>query len=917
MNVAFRRWLISVGAVLVVIAMIFLAGLWIVRSSFPAVSGVLPAAGLQADVQVLRDRFGVPHIRAENMHDLYFAQGFVTAQDRFWQMDFWRHIGAGRLSEYFGASTLGTDQYLRTVGFRRAAQDDLDAMDTDTRSVFDWYAQGVNAYVSTRTPSALSLEYALLQLQGVKVTIEPWAPLDSLTWLKAMAQDLGGNMRRELYTMDLIQKMGLARTRDFFGTFRYDELPVIVSDRELPRGLLRGSLPARPGTRAGSMGMESPLQMLTQPEVQVGRAPWGAPGGILKAALEPLAFGAGPGIGSNDWVIGGSRTASGKPILANDPHLSIQMPSIWYETDLYCGAVEAQPGKNAGPFHVQGVSFAGVPGVIIGHNDRIAWGVTNVNPDVQDLYQEKVNPENPNQYEVNGRWVDMAVRQETIKVAKQDDPVNILVRETRHGPVITDAGGFAGYKGFGMNPSGGFGTTSPTAAAGATAGASSGSAAGAVPGIPAGMDLRVLSLKWTALQVNHTFRSVIQIDKARNWDEFRDALRLWDVPSQNFVYADVDGNIGYQTPGLIPIRSRGYGLVPSPGWTDDYEWKGFIPFDDLPRSYNPPKGYIVTANNPVTTPDYKYFISDDYSHGYRARRISELIEGARGKLTVSDVAAIQGDTLNLSAREVIPYLKPLTLDGDAARGRDLLLGWDMRMDTGSAGAAVYAYFWQALVEEVFKNAVPASLWNRDTVLEDNSRLMNTIAEMLPDPVAPLWDNPATLDLHENRDMVLATALHKGMKAGIRKLGKDITRWRWGTVHTALFRNQTFGDSGIKPVEAIFNRGPVPVGGGMQQVVSSDWNPEKPFDARGISSMRMILDLSSFGGSRMMNATGQSGHVGNHHYSDMIMPWARVQYHAVYWDEAALRNAGVTRLDLQPAQPARSAVRNAAPASSGQ
>ena len=886
MKVTLRRWLISVGAVLVVIAIIFLAGLWIVRSSFPAVRGTLPAAGLQADVQVLRDQFGVPHIRAANMHDLYFAQGFVTAQDRFWQMDFWRHIGAGRLSEYFGKSTLGTDMYLRTVGFRRAAEDEYRAMDPDTKAAFDWYAEGVNAYVSTRTPSALSLEYTLLQLQGVKLVIEPWTAVDSITWGKLMDQDLGGNMRREMYTMDLVQKMGLARTRDFFGTYRYGELPVIVSDTELPRQLLRGSVPAGAGSKAAAFG-RSPLQMLAAPAVDVGSAPWGLP----EAALKSLALGSGLGIGSNDWVIAGSRTASGKPILANDPHLAIQMPSVWYETDLYCGALDAQPGKNAGePFHVQGFSFAGVPGVIIGHNDRIAWGVTNVNPDVQDLYQEKVNPENPNQYEVNGKWTDMVVQQETIKVAKQDDPTVILVRGTRHGPVITDSSGFAGYKGFGINPASGF---------------------------PAGLDLRVLSLRWTALQINHGFCALVRMDKARNWNEFREALRQWDAPSQNFVYADVDGNIGYQTPGLIPIRARGSGLVPSPGWTDDYEWKGFIPFDDLPRSYNPPKGYIVTANNPVTTPNYKYFISDDYSHGYRARRISELIEGARGKLTVSDVAAIQADTLNLSAREVLPYLKPLALDGDAARGRDLLLQWDMRMDPGSAGAAVYGYFWQALVEEVFKNRVPASLWNRDTVLEDNSRLMNTVAELLPDPVAPLWDNPNTLDVRENRDQVLTTALQKGMKAGLKRLGKDVGKWKWGTVHMALFRNQTFGDSGIKPVEAIFNRGPVAVGGGMQQVASSDWNPEKPFDARGISSMRMILDLSDFNASVEVNATGQSGHVGNGHYSDMIRPWALVHYHALYWDDAALRKAGLTRLVLQPARPARSAVRNAPAAGSGQ
>ena len=808
-----KHWFVAVGAVCAVIAVIFCAILWIVRSPFPQTSGVLSAKGLQADVEVLRDRYGVPHIRAQGMHDLYFAQGYVTAQDRFWQMDFWRHIGAGRLSEYFGKSSLGTDAYLRIVGFRRAAEQDYLAMDPDTRSVFEWYAEGVNAYISGRTPSALSLEYALLQLQGVKVAIEPWGPVDSFTWGEAMAQNLGGNMQREIYSLELIQELGLARTRDFFGTYRYTELPVIVSDSELPKKLLRGS--ASVGSTPGSVPRAaSPIEMLINPPAEVGALPWGIPTGIFSS----LGLGGGPGIGSNDWVISGSRTASGKPILANDPHLAIQMPSIWYETDLYCSASGAEPGKNAGgPFHVQGFTFAGVPGVVVGHNDRIAWGVTNVNPDVEDLYIEKVNPENPNQYEVNGKWVDMTLRQETIKVFKQDEPVQMLVRETRHGPVITDSSGFSGSRAFSLSPVGPF---------------------------PKNLELHVLSLKWTALQLNRTFRSVLLIDKARNFNEFREALRSWDVPSQNFVYADVDGNIGYQTPGQIPIRARGNGSVPSPGWTDDFEWTGFIPFENLPFSYNPQKGYIVTANNPVTSPRYRYFISDDYSHGYRARRIAELIEGARGKIAVADVEAIQADTLNLSAREVMPYLKAIALDGDAARGRNVLSTWDMRMDAGSAGAAVYGYFWQALLEEVFRNKVAASLWSTDTMLEDNSRLMNTVAELLPDPTAPFWDNPNTLDVRETRDDVLARAMQAGMKAGIKRLGKrpaplEVGHGAHGAVPQPDIRQVRHQRRWSGSSTAV----PYPSAAACSRSSPPTGAPTSPSSTRDISSMRQIVDLA--------------------------------------------------------------------------
>jgi penicillin amidase len=773
--------------------------------------------------------------------------------------------------------------YLRTVGFRRVAEQEYQEMDPDTKSIFDAYAEGVNAYIGGKAPSRLGIEYTLLKLQGVPAVVEPWVPADSITWSKLMAQDLSTNMRRELYEIDIIQKVGLARARDFFGTYRFGEMPVIVSDSELPQTLLR------PGARTGVGALSGQRDARAAQALLAPLAPRAAArlDPDLSAALQglathivggvslgaPLALGDAPGLGSNNWVISGSRTASGKPILANDPHLGIQMPSIWYEVDLYCSAQEQQPGKNAGgPFHVRGFSFASLPGVIIGHNDRIAWGVTNLFPDVQDLYMEKINPENPNQYEVNGHWVNMTIHREEIRVSHQEEPTVILARETRHGPVITDSGGFSSYQGFTMNPSGTF---------------------------PMSLDLRVLSLKWTALQPAASLRSVLLLDKARNFEEFRDALRSWNVPAQNFVYADVDGNIGYQAPGLIPIRSKGDGTVPSPGWTDDYEWKGFIPFDDLPRSYNPPKGYIVSANNPLTSPAYRYFIGDDFDRGYRARRIAELIEGARARITVTDVEAIQADTLNIFAREIIPFLKPLTLDGDAARGRDILSAWDMRMDTGSAGAAVFGYFWQALVELVYKEKFPAAMWNADVLLDDNSRLMNSVTELLEDPRAPFWDRPRTDEVRETRDEILGMALQRGMKAGIRALGKDPGLWRWGKVHTALFRNQTFGKSGISLVEKIFNRGPVPVGGGMQQVVSSDWRPDKPFEANLISSMRQIVDLSSLSSSVFMNATGQSGHVGAGHYSDMIAPWRLVKYHPSFWDETDLRKAGVERLVLQP------------------
>ncbi len=680
-------------------------------------------------------------------------------------------------------------------------------MDAEVKAVLDAYAEGVNAYLAGKRPGQLGLEFAFLRLQGVKFEIEPWSPVNSLTWLKIMSQDLGGNMNRELYALDLLHALGTDLSADFFGSYQ-PGMPFIVADTELPAALLT--------TRVGAASPAAldPSDLAGIPTRLVG-------GFDLSAGL---ALGTGAGIGSNNWVIAGSRTASGKPILANDPHLGIQMPSIWYEVDLACTAMDAQPGKNAGePFHVRGFSFPGTPFVIVGHNDRIAWGVTNVGPDVQDLYIERINPSDPNQYEVDGRWVDMKVRREEIRISKQDEPLELLVRETRHGPIITDQGAYAGYRGFGINPRGAY---------------------------PANIELKALALRWTALQENQTFDAVLGIDRARNFQEFRQALRSWDIPSQNFVYADVDGNIGYQTPGLIPVRAAGDGSLPVPGWTGLFEWKGFIPFDELPWSYNPPKGYVVTANNPVASPNYRHFIAGEFDFGYRARRIAAMIEGAGRKLTVADVQAMQADTLDPLALELIPYLAPLALSDPAvAKARDVLSAWDGRMEPESAAAAVYSHFWLCLVEEILKDQVPRSLWNPDTVLENNSRQINTVRSLLEHPDNRLWDRSTTLDVRETRDDVLASALAKAVTRGIKAQGKNLAAWRWGKVHTARFQNQTLGTSGIGLVEWIFNRGPVPVGGGFQTVRCTDYKVSEPFGVYAVSSLRQVIDLADLGASQ--------------------------------------------------------------------
>ena len=469
----------------------------------------------------------MPHIYAFNEHDLYFAQGYVHAQDRFWQMEFWRHIEPGAYLEIVGEAGLEQDRFIRTVGWNRMAQA---ATDTWLRKrLRPWpsseaYSAGVNAYLAEQGDD-VSLNRRILALSGEPWEIEPWKPIDSIGWSIVMSWDLGGNWSDERDRAALIREVGEATAASILPPYPFEERPVIA-----PTDLL---------SNRGELDLEPAQERLLPAGVDWSRVD-------TEIAGTPPQIGLAMGstaVGSNNWVVSGEHTATGLPLLANDPHLGIQMPSIWYEIGLHA------PGMN-----VAGFSFAGVPGVIIGHNDYVAWGVTNVGPDVQDLYIERINPSNPNQYEYMGEWQDMEMITERILV-NGGEPVELPVRITRHGPILNEV----------------------------------------VDG-----ESDVLALRWTAQEPNAIFHAFTLLNRARNYEEFREALRYFDVPAQNFVYADVEGNIAYQMPGRIPIRGEGMGLVPVPGWTGEHEWEDFIPFE-LPALYSPEPSYIVTASNGVVT----------------------------------------------------------------------------------------------------------------------------------------------------------------------------------------------------------------------------------------------------------------------------------------------------------------------------
>jgi len=787
----------ALGVLFVVLLVLVLvvgsgAYLWL-RRSFPTVHGTIQVPGLQATVEVSRDRWGVPHIYAQNNHDLFFAQGYVHAQDRLWQMEFNRRIASGTLSEVIGDKTLDKDRFLRTIGLHRTAEKDWDNCNPDTRQMLEAYADGINAFIESHR-DRLPIEFTLLGFEPA-----PWTPIDTLAWGKVMSWQLGGNWDTELLRAKIVARLGEEKAQELMPPYP-DAGPFIIPPE------------ARSYADLGDPVLVDPIALLLGAD--------------------------GPGIGSNNWVVDGSLTASGQPLLANDPHLGIQMPSIWYEI-----------GLHSGDFNVVGASFPGAPAVIIGHNDHIAWGVTNLGPDVQDLYLEKLNPANPNQVEFMGQWEEMEVLNEEI-VIKGQASVMLEVRITRHGPLLNEVVS---------------GLEQPTA------------------------------LRWTALEPMSLFDSVVRVDLAQNWEDFRDALSDWDVPSQNFVYADVDGNIGYQSPGRIPIRANGDGTVPVPGWTGEYEWTGYIPFDELPYVYNPPTHYVVTANHKVVPDDYPYLLGTDWAPGYRARRIIDLLttQAAGGPLTPDDFRDIQADITSLPDQILVAHLLQEVSPESELQERALaqVQAWDGIHSTDSPGAAVLAVFAQELTRAILADELG------EDVCRDFGVQYPTLQTLLADANNPWLDDVTTAAIETRREIV-QRAFDETANRLSELLGNRPEKWAWGQLHTATFVNDPVGQSGIAILEQLVNRGPFPMAGTGYTINNTGYNNQ--FQQRTVASYRQIVDLSDWTNCRSQHTTGQSGQPMYKHYADMIQAWREVRHHPMLFTRAQVEAEQASLLILQPA-----------------
>ncbi len=835
---------------------------------FAQTTGTVRIEGLHAPVTVARDRYGIVQITADDPHDLFLAQGYVHAQERMWQMEISRRIGAGRLSELFGASQLDTDRYIRTLGWRDAAGRDLAALEPATVAALEAYADGVNAWIEEhegRLPTAFVIAGLLAGIGDLGgFELEPWTALDSATWQKVQAWSLGGNIDAEIFRYLADARLGdPARTNDLFPAYG-DWAPIIT-----PWGLPGSNLEVVPLAAP----VAAPVATALAPDHAAGLT---ALGRLASTVRELAGFDGGGGlvgdhgVGSNNWVVSGSVTASGEPILANDPHLGFSMPSVWILNGLHCRTV-----SEGCPWDVAGVSFPGDPAVILGHNSRIAWGATNVGPDTQDLFLETVDPADPDRYLAGDTSQPFVVRRETIRVAGGDDVV-IDVRSTRHGPVLSDVDERL-------------------------------------------EDGPLLALAWAStMEPDRTLDAIFRINLANDFDDFRAAFDVFGQPSQNFIYADVDGHVGYVLPGLIPIRDGPDGERVRDGASGEAEWTGWIPRDELPWQLDPPSGRIVTANNAPVDASYPYWIGpwSEFDPGYRAAeitaRLADLV--ATGvPLQPETMRALQLDARLPRADATVPAIlglapEPVTDDGRAVL--TAIENWDRVCDASSTGCAAYATLEFELQRAIFDDELGPLA--RDYVGAPPSWV--TLVDLLAHPDDAWWDDTTTAG-REDAAAILGRAVEE-VGAELRSTLGEPSSWRWGRLHRVTFAESTLGGSGIGPLQWYFNASPREVGGANGAVLNNYYrlsraypNPydlsSQPVGLEGVftvtngPSVRFVIDMADLDGATMVITTGQSGNPFESHYGDLIDTWASGDTIPLPFTPAAIEASTVATLTLTP------------------
>ena len=764
-----KKILLILLGVLAVIGIVLLVFVNVyINKSLAQTEGTIELPALENDVTVRTDDSGVPHIQAENAHDLYMVQGYIQAQSRMFQMEMSRRQASGTLSEVAGEASVEQDKYFRTLGLRRAAEASYDIYSEESKRVLQWFADGVNAYIDqAKADNSLPIEFTLMGTEPAE-----WTPIDSLTIGKYMAFDLGGHWERQAFNYYVLNNLPDEKAYELFPN--YPENKPTIFERE---------------------------------EVDVALS--------FKDAVIPHSFN-----GSNNWVVSGEKTESGMPLLANDPHLGLATPSIWYQMHLESPEV-----------NVSGVIFAGVPGIILGHNDDIAWGVTNTGPDVQQLYIEKRNPDNPHEFLYEGNWEEANVIDEPIEV-KNSETIDYEVIETRHGPVISE---FA------------------KESAGNT----------------------VMSLRWTALEPTTELEAILEINQASDWEEFEQGLEKFLVPAQNFVFAGKDGTIAYKANGNIPIYDNADdALLPLEGWKQENEWQGYIPFDELPTIVNPEKGFIATANNKIAGGEYPYHISHIWAQPYRYARIVEVLS-AGGDLTAENMKALQMDQTNLQAREFVPMfvdtLKDANLSGEQEEALGLMSEWDYQDGKKDAQPLIFHRWMDEIENVLYDPELP------DEVMDLFAGKGQTTDELLRKGNASIW-----IEQNGGLEHVLQTSLENTLTQLTDEYGSTMTDWKWGDYHQVQFNHPLSGTSRF--LKFFFNReSPIPVGGSSVTPMAASYDAETGIVDHG-ASWRFVIDMNDTGKGYHIVGPGQAGHFRSEWYHDQMDDWAAGAYHVTQTDE---------------------------------
>jgi penicillin amidase len=774
--------ILTVTLVIGVATVIFLR--YQIRRSFPDTAGTVSLRGIQDPTHVYRDAYGVPRIAALNEHDLMFAMGFVHAQDRLWQMDLVRRAGEGRLSELFGMETVPFDKMFRIVGLRTIAEKVEAAMSEESRNRLQWYADGVNAFIGEHKGN-YPIEFDMLQYDP-----DPWQPVHSVIVARMMAWELNLSWWSDLTYGEIAERVGLEKALDIQPPYPANVPPTVSAGIWHKYASLTGDFLKTAQSFSSLLG----------------------PAGILG--------------GSNAWAIGPAKSASGKAILANDTHLHLQTPARWYEIQL------SAPGYNVG-----GMSVPGVPGVVVGRNAHIAWGVTNLMADDADFYIERLDSVDQSRYYYDGNWRPVTSREEDIRV-KGDSVITIVIRSTHHGPIVTD--------------------------------------------IRTPLQLAtypyVASMRWTGSEISDQIEAFNKIDRASNWTEFIHGVQEFSGPGQNFVYGDDQGNIGYWCGVKLPLRGKHSSLLPLPGWDPSTEWKGFVPFEQLPHLFNPPEGYIASANNKIVDDSYPYHISDLWEPAARIVRLNEVL-GSQTRFSVQDCERLQNDAFSHQAKRMMPYVLAACQDSSfAPPDREILLeylkNWNFIFTKEDIATTIYQEFFVTLLQKMYKDEMGDSLFH-DWVLLGNIPIRVTTG-LVEEGTSSWFDNVRT-DSIETRDQILRESMTDALAALRVRIGPHMKEWRWGTLHTVTLEHP-FGRA--KPLDRLFNIGPFPSGGGSTTLSSGEYSFNDPFAVTVGPSFRQIFDLGDAGSWRSILPPGQSGQVFHPHYSDQTQLWLNGAYKTV-------------------------------------